>query len=165
MGVSTNGDTPKWMVYQGKSQSRMDDNQGYSHWWKPLDVKDDWLVLPMGNPLLLGSMGNRLFFCWFLKHIHEHNMSMLQGISEYKPESTFHSCSSSSLILVYRLSDLILYDISLFFYLSVCLSVCVSTSRFIYLPVYLPPCLSICLSIHPSIHPLINQSIPFTLEL
>ena len=31
MEVSWNGGTPTWMVYDGKSQSKMDDEQGYPY--------------------------------------------------------------------------------------------------------------------------------------
>ena len=31
MEVSINGGTPKWLVYKGKSQSKMDENWGYPH--------------------------------------------------------------------------------------------------------------------------------------
>ena len=31
MEVSRNGGIPKWMVYNGKSQSKMDDAKGYTH--------------------------------------------------------------------------------------------------------------------------------------
>ena len=35
MGVSINGGAHKWMVYSGKSQSKMDDDWGYPYFEKP----------------------------------------------------------------------------------------------------------------------------------
>ena len=31
MEVSINGGTPKWMVYSGKAENKMDENWGYPH--------------------------------------------------------------------------------------------------------------------------------------
>ena len=35
MSVSIVGGTPKWMVYEGTSQSKMDAHWGYPHLWNP----------------------------------------------------------------------------------------------------------------------------------
>ena len=35
MEVSINGGTPKWMVYSGKAENKMDENWGYPHFRKP----------------------------------------------------------------------------------------------------------------------------------
>ena len=36
--VSINGGTPKWMVYKGTSQSKMDDDWGYHYFRNPPDI-------------------------------------------------------------------------------------------------------------------------------
>ena len=54
MGVSINGGTPKWMVYSGTSQSKMDDLggtpiSGNPHIYIYIPIGWDYLQLHIGN--------------------------------------------------------------------------------------------------------------------
>ena len=62
LGVSINGDTQNWMVYEAKSHLQMDDDWGYPHWWNPDESKFDWFSLQQ-----LGwssQMTADVFFLW-----------------------------------------------------------------------------------------------------
>jgi len=54
MEVSINGGTPKWMVYSGKAENKMDENWGYPHFRKPpyghiMYCKKVDLTIPVGT--------------------------------------------------------------------------------------------------------------------
>ena len=62
MEVSINGGTPKWMVYTGKSQSKMDDDWGTPIYGNPHisdALKAHWLCLAPVAPVLCADSSNR----------------------------------------------------------------------------------------------------------